>query len=49
MRWVAINISVTVMFAAREVSLSREISELNSGGNAVRSACGSTIRRIVCR
>lgn len=37
MRWVAINISVTVMFAAREVSLSREISELNSGGNAVRS------------
>ena len=49
MRWVAMNISATVMVDASEVSLSIEISEFASDGKAVRSAWGSTMRRIVCR
>lgn len=49
MRCVTMNISVTVMFAAREVSLTMEMSELESGGNAVRMACGSTMRKMVWR
>ena len=42
------NISATVMLAAREVSLTMPIRELDSGGNAVRSACGMMIRRMTC-
>ena len=34
-RCVTINISVTVIFAAREVSFTMAIRELESGGNAV--------------
>ena len=45
MRWVAMNISVTVMLAASDVSFSMAISELDSGGKAVRMAWGSTMRR----
>ena len=48
MRCVAINISITVMFEASDVSFTIAISELDSGGNAVRSACGSTMRRMIC-
>ena len=40
-------ISITVMLAAREVSLTMEISEFDSGGKAVRSAWGSTMRRMI--
>ena len=38
MRWVAMNISITVMLAANEVSFTMEIRELDRGGKAVRSA-----------
>ena len=48
MRSVAMNISVTVMLAASEVSFTMPISELDSGGKAVRSAWGSTMRRMDC-
>ena len=48
MRWVVINISVTVMLAANEVSLTMAISELASVGNAVRSACGKMMSRMIC-
>ena len=48
-RCVTINISVTVIFAAREVSFTMAIRELESGGNAVRIACGRIILRMICR
>ena len=48
MRCACMNISITVMFAAREVSFTMLMSELERGGNAVRNACGSTMRRIIC-
>ncbi len=47
MRCAAINISATVMLATREVSFIIESREFERGGNAVRIACGSTIRRII--
>ena len=49
MRWVAMNISMTVMLEASDVSFTRPISELDRGGKAVRSACGSTMRRMICK
>ena len=49
MRWVVMNISVTVMFAASEVSLTMAISVLASVGKAVRSACGRMMRRMICK
>jgi hypothetical protein len=47
MRWVAMNISVTVMLAAREVSFTMAITELAREGKAVRMAWGRMIRRMV--
>ena len=37
------------MFAASDVSFTIAIRLFDSGGNAVRSACGSTMRRITCK
>ena len=48
MRWVVMNISVTVILAAREVSLTMAIRELASVGNAVRRACGRMMRHMIC-
>ena len=42
------NISVTVMLAAREVSFTMAIRELDRGGNAVRMAWGSRMRPMIC-
>ena len=42
------NSSATVMFDASEVSLIMPMSELDRAGTAVRSACGSTMRRMIC-
>ena len=49
MRWVAMNISVTRMFEAREVSFTMAIRELDRGGKAVRMAWGRMIRPMVWR
>ena len=49
MRWVVMSISVTVMLAASEVSLTMAIKKLASVGNAVRMACGRMIRRMICK
>ena len=48
MRWVTMNISMTVMLAAKEVSFNMEIRELDRDGNAVRKAWGSTTCHMVC-
>ena len=42
------NSSVTSTTEASEVSLTSESSVFDSGGTAIRAACGSTIRRIAC-
>ena len=44
----AMNSSATVILDASEVSLIIPIRELDSAGTAVRSACGSTMRRMIC-
>lgn len=49
MRCVVMNISVTVILAASEVSFTIAMSEFPSVGKATRKACGSTMRQIVCR
>ena len=47
MRWAVMNISTTVMFAARDVSLTNAMKELNNAGKAERNACGRIMRRII--
>ena len=42
------NSSATVMLEAREVSLIMPMRELERAGTAVRRACGSTMRRMIC-
>ena len=46
---VARSISTTVMLAAREVSFTMAMRELDRGGKAVRMAWGRMIRRMVCK
>ena len=43
------NISIMPSTKARDVSFTSPISELLKGGKAVRRACGSTIRAMICR
>ena len=45
----AMNISTTVILAAREVSFTSPMRELDRGGNAVRMAWGRIILRMICR
>ena len=47
-RCVVMNISVTVMFAASDVSFTMLMRLLPSVGKAVRNAWGRMMRRIVC-
>jgi len=47
-RWPAMNSSATVMLDASEVSLIMPMRELDRAGTAVRKACGSTMRRMIC-
>ena len=47
-RWPAMNSSATVMLEAREVSFTMPMRELERAGTAVRRACGSTMRRMIC-
>ena len=42
--WLTINISTIVIELAKDVSFTKPIKELDSGGRATRKAWGKTIR-----